>query len=493
MLVRIVQLRERIRHRTQLIAIGQQLAVLLLLVLVPVGSGIGALLVAPPARVSDVGLDGLAVSVGLHFGSNTTEVNASLLGGLRSTGPKVLGKHIGLTIRPEAANLTLFDAKGALDPATIDVAGHLFADPQAQQAELNRLTGAVIRYYGLVGLGTCYLVAMLEILGYWYLKFRRRQRVRSEGGGHRGPATIYRYDSVLVRSVAALVALIALLPAGYAISPLSNRTVPVVPDQALSGTFLADWQLTGPFSYLVRQAVATVDSLGRSEQRFYDDVEININREYAARFGESDAQQTDDLIRVMVLDDLQGTSGMARTVGQAAQYLHASAIINLGDLTATGTVQEAYLSYLKSYTVGVLSHYAGNIPVFTSLGRHDTPAVKSYARKLHITVADGMVQKVAGLSMIGVNSPYLVNFGQAARLIDPAVTSASVAAGLRSTACDQHPLAVFTHDKELLDDVVDSGCVPLVIGGHDYVGQQPSTVDTATGVVRKVILGSTGG
>ena len=210
-------------------------------------------------------------------------------------------------------------------------------------------------------------------------------------------------------------------------------------------------------------------------------------------FGKPGAPAGDDLIRLVILDDLQGTSGMARTVGHAAQYLHANAIINLGDLTATGTVQEAYLSYLKSYTVGVLSHYAAGIPVFSSLGRHDTPAVRSYAKKLHISVADGTVQKVAGLPMIGVNSPYLVNFGQAARLIDPDVDSDTVATGLRRAACAEQPFAVYTHDKELLDELVNSGCVPLVIGGHDYTGQPAQTVSTPDGLVRKVILGSTGG
>jgi len=194
-----------------------------------------------------------------------------------------------------------------------------------------------------------------------------------------------------------------------------------------------------------------------------------------------------------VLDDLQGTSGMARTIGIAAQWLHADAIVNLGDLTATGTSQEAYLSYLKSYTVGVLTHYAGNIPVFSSLGRHDTPAVEAYAKKLHITVADGTVQKIAGLRFIGVNSPYIVNFGEAAKLIDPKVTTDTVAADLRTAGCSQQPFGVFSHDKELLDPLVESGCVPLVIGGHDYTGQPAEAVSTPNGVVRRLTLGSTGG
>ena len=100
-----------------------------------------------------------------------------------------------------------------------------------------------------------------------------------------------------------------------------------------------------------------------------------------------------------MLDDLQGTSGMARVVGESAQHVTADAIINLGDLTATGTAQESYLSYLKSYTVDVLAHYAGNVPVFSSLGRHDTPAVAAYARKVHIIVADGTAQKIAGAAV----------------------------------------------------------------------------------------------
>jgi len=194
-----------------------------------------------------------------------------------------------------------------------------------------------------------------------------------------------------------------------------------------------------------------------------------------------------------VLDDLQGTSGMARIVGEAAQRVHADAILNLGDLTATGTAQEAYLSYLKSYTVQVLAHYADGIPVYSSLGRHDTPAVAGYARKLHINLADGQPYLVAGVRMIGMNSPYVVNFGEAARLIDPEVTTDSLAAVLRDRACADHPFAVFSHDTELLGPVTQSGCVPLVIGGHSYTGEPSQNISTPDGTVRQLVLGSTGG
>ncbi len=184
---------------------------------------------------------------------------------------------------------------------------------------------------------------------------------------------------------------------------------------------------------------------------------------------------------------------MARVVGESAQHVSADAILNLGDLTATGTAQESYLSYLKSYTVDVLAHYAGDIPVLTSLGRHDTPAVAAYAKKMHFSVADGTAHKISGARFLGANSPYVVRFGSAAELIDPAVTTETVADGLRRVACADPPLAVFAHDKELLDQVTDSGCVPIVIGGHDYTGKPSTDVQTPNGVVRRIILGSTGG
>jgi hypothetical protein len=472
---------------------ARKLAVVLALVLLPLLAGISAIQLAPPARVTDVGLDGLNAEISVRIGQNSNEIDSALLGGLRSPSPTVLGKHIGLVIRPSDVDLTLFDAKGALDPQTIDVLGHLFADPQAQRAELHRLTASVVRYYGCVGFGTAYLVAMLEILGYWWLKFRRRGLQQLAPAGARAIGPLLQVEGRFARAVAAGLALVLVVPAGYALSPLSDRHVPIVADQQLAGTFLSGWQLTGPFTYLIRQAATSVDSLGKTERRFYDQVAGNLISQYETRYGTSSPPADKHVVRLVVLDDLQGTSGMARTVGIAAQWLHADAIINLGDLTATGTSQEAYLSYLKSYTVGVLTQYAGNIPVFSSLGRHDTPAVAAYAKKLHITIADGQVQKIAGLRFIGVNSPYIVNFGEAAKLIDPKVTTDTVAADLRSTGCRQQPFGVFTHDKEQLEPLIESGCVPLVIGGHDYTGQPPENVSTPNGVVRRLSLGSTGG
>lgn len=478
-------------HRLQRYLLGAAAAIGLLLT--PLAAGITAVMLAPPARVTDVGLDGLTVSVGVQVGRDTTEIDSALLGGLRRPGPSVLGKHIGLDLRPEDVDLAVFDARGALNPDTIDVAGHLLADRQARRDELDRVYGKVVRYYGSIGLGAVYLVGMLEILGYCYLKFHRRRQAALGPAERALVRSQLRLESRLAAAIAGAAALAVLLPAGYAISPLSDRSVPVRPDPRLSATFLAGWQVTGPFSSLLGQAVTSIDSLSKNEQTFYDKVSANRDLAYQQHFGAAALAQDPDVIRLAVLDDLQGTSGMARIVGEAAQQLHANAILNLGDLTATGTPQEAYLSYLKSYTVQVLAHYAGAIPVYTSLGRHDTPAVATAARRAHFTVADGSTQQIAGNPFIGVNSPYIVNFGEAARLINPEITTATVSTALREVACAERPFAVFGHDKELLDELIDSGCVPLVIGGHDYVGEPSANVNTPDGVVRKVILGSTGG
>jgi len=480
----------RLRFPTRLVV---RALTLLALVLTPAAAGLVAVAYAPPAHVRDVGLDGLSAQVKLRIGSNTVQVDSGLLGGVRRPGPVVLGKHVGLDVRPTDLDLNLFSSTGTLDRSTIDVVGHLFADSQARRDELDRLTAAVLRYYGTVGFGTAYLVAMAEILGYAYLKYRRRaldrlpERQRVAVLADRGP------ERRAARLAAIAAVLAVLLPAGYLCSPLSDRHQTVEPDPTLAGTFLSGWQITGPFEYLISQAVTTVDSLGKSEQAFYDRVSANRDAAFEARFGAASPAPEEGLLRIAVLDDLQGTSGMARVVGESAQHVSADAILNLGDLTATGTEQESYLSYLKSYTVDVLAHYAGDIPVYSSLGRHDTPAVAAYAKKVHVSVANGSTQKVAGAKLLGANSPYVVKFGSAAELIDPAITTETVAAGLRQAACAEQPLAVYAHDKELLDQVTGSGCVPIVIGGHDYTGKPSTDVDTPNGVVRRIILGSTGG
>jgi hypothetical protein len=463
----------------------------LALILSPLSAGVLAVALAPPAHVKDVGLDGLDVEVRLAPGGGGIKIDSALLGGLRTTAPSLAGKPIGITVRPSDTDLTLFDNKGALDPATIDVIGHLFGDRQARKAELRRLTGSVIRYYGTVFCVAVYLVAAAEGLGIGYLR-RRSAQLRQLAGGRSLPPLL-RGEQRAVPILAGLVSLALIVPAGYLASPASNHAQPIRPDPQLDDTFLAGWQLTGPFSYLIRQAATTIDSLSRNEQAFYDQVSASRDAAYQRQYGAAGLPHDPDILRIAVLDDLQGTSGMARIVGEAAQRVHADAIINLGDLTATGTAQEAYLSYLKSYTVQVLAHYADGIPVYSSLGRHDTAAVAGYARKLHINLADGQPALVAGVRMIGMNSPYIVNFGEAARLIDPEVTTDSVAGVLRDRACADHPFAVFSHDTELLGPVTQSGCVPLVIGGHSYTGEPSQDITTPDGTVRQIVLGSTGG
>jgi hypothetical protein len=463
----------------------------LALVLSPLAAGVLAVAAAPPAHVSDVGLDGLDVEVRLVPGRGSTEIDSALLGGLRTASPTFAGKPLGITMRPSDENLTLFDNGGALDPATIDVIGHLFSDRQAQRAELRRLVGSVIRYYGTVFCVAAYLVATAEILGFGYLRRRSAQLRRLTSERPLPPMLLI--EDRAVRVTAAVLSLALIVPAGYLLSPASNRAPAIQPDPQLAGTFLADWQLTGPFSYLIRQAATSIDSLGKSEQRFYDQVSRNRDAAYQQQYGAAGLPHDPDILRIAVLDDLQGTSGMARIVGEAAQRVHADAILNLGDLTATGTAQESYLSYLKSYTVQVLAHYADDIPVYSSLGRHDTPAVVAYARKVHITVADDQPHQIAGVKMIGVNSPYVVNFGNAARLIDPEVTTDTVANGLTDLGCAAEPFAVFAHDTELLGPLVRSGCVPLVIGGHSYTGEPSRNISTPAGTVRQIVLGSTGG
>jgi hypothetical protein len=463
----------------------------LALILTPLAAGVLAVALAPPARVNDVGLDGLDVEVRLAPGGGSIDIDSALLGGLRSKAPTLAGKPIGITVRPSDINLTLFDNTGALDPATIDVIGHLFGDRQARQAELRRLTGSVVRYYGTVFCVAVYLVAAAEGLGICYLR-RRSAQLRRLAADRPVPSLLWG-EQRAVPILAALLSLALIGPAGYLVSPASNSARAVRPDPQLDGTFLAGWQLTGPFSYLIRQAATTVDQLSRSEQTFYDQVSANRDAAYLRQYGASSLPRDPDIVRIAVLDDLQGTSGMARIVGEAAQRVHADAILNLGDLTATGTTQEAYLSYLKSYTVQVLAHYAGGIPIYSSLGRHDTPAVAGYARKVHINLADGEPQPVAGIRMIGMNSPYIVNFGEAARLINPEVTTDSLAGQLRDRACADHPFAVFSHDTEMLGPVIQSGCVPLVIGGHSYTGEPSQNIPTPDGTVRQIVLGSTGG
>jgi hypothetical protein len=488
-----IRRRGRFIRKQQFTRTAAMVALGLVLLLAPIGAGITAIALAPAAQVNDVGLDGLDARIDLRIGSNAMEINSGLLGGIRNEGPAILGKRIGLDIQPSDVGLTLLDRNGSLDPAATAVIGHLISDPLARADELHRLTRQVTDYYQTVGFGSVYLVAMLEIFGYMYLKHRRRVNVGLTPSERQRLHSDRRTDRILASSIVLVAVVLVLVPGVYVVSPLSDNRVAITADPALSGTFLDGWQISGPFKSLIIQAIDAVDAYGKQEQAFYDKVSANLQTQFENSYRTQSLPKESNVVRYVLLDDLQGTSGMARIVGEAAHHYNANAILNLGDLTATGTKQEAYLSYLKSYTIDVLANRAYDIPVYVTLGRHDTPAVETYLKKVHITVANGKLQDIAGIPSIGTNSPYVVDFGEAARLTDPDITTRTVAEGLRDEACIRSPAIVYSHDSELLNEVASSGCVPIVIGGHDFAGKPVQNLKTGSNVTRKLTLGSTGG
>ena len=74
--------------------------VILALILTPLAGGLLAVVAAPPVRVHDVGLDGFDLELRLRIGHNTTDIDSALLGGLRTKAPSILGKPVGLDVRP---------------------------------------------------------------------------------------------------------------------------------------------------------------------------------------------------------------------------------------------------------------------------------------------------------------------------------------------------------------------------------------------------------
>jgi hypothetical protein len=464
-----------------------------LLILAPVAAAITALSVAPAATVHDVGLDGLDAKVDLTIGGGALEIDSGLLGALRRPSPTVWGKHVGIRVVPSDVGLRLFTSSGTVDPAAQRVIAHLFSDPAAAHDELESVRRQVVTHYLAAAGLAAGLVLFVEISGYAFLKHRRLVRRRMTPYLRLITAEDRRVDRVLARWVAAAAAVVCIVPALYVLSPLADRPVAIVPDPALTGTFAAGWQMTGPFTPVVLETLNAVDSLGKQEEAFYDAAAAHLQQSFATAYDQNSLSSDPDLVRVLFLDDLQGTSGMARIVGLAAGMYHAGAIVELGDVTATGTAQEAYLDYLKKYTVSELASYAGHVPVYASLGRHDTPAVAAALRKAGVSVADESVHPIAGVAAMGVNSAYIVEFGQAARLIDPAVTSATVSGRVASEGCAELPLLVYGHDSEDLDALAATGCVPIVVGGHSFTGQAPVLYRTAGRLTRQLVLGSTGG
>lgn len=472
------------------------------LVAAPIGAGLAAIETVPPPQVNDIGVDGLNSTVDLQLGSNTISLSTGEMGAQRASNISILGKHIGVGLRTDALNVPLLTPTGSFNQNTIETAGHVFADKGTLDAELSRVKQQVVTYYETAGFGAAYISAMLEVFGYMYIKHRRKALAELNDDERQLVHSDRSVERVLGTSVAAAAILAQLAVLGtVAFQP--NHDQAVKPTAELAGTSFDGWQLMGPFTPFITSAIQGADAYSEQEKAFYDLASINQLAALQKAFGTTGTSlaKDPDILTIEISDDYQGTSGMTRLVGEAAQFFNADAVMNLGDLTTTGSSQESLLSYVNSYTVSSLAHNSKNIPVITSLGRHDTPAVVSYADKVKITVADGKIQKVGDIpNVMGFNSPYIVNFGQASKLIDPKVTEDVASEKLEEQACADKPAIVFGHDAEDFGPLIASGCVPIVIGGHNYTAKPGQNVITTGGtdteerrITRVLSLGSTGG
>lgn len=461
----------------------------------PIGAAVGAVELAPPAQINNVGIDGLTAYAGVHFGrsSDNLDIAGPLVGLERKNVISILGEHIGVDVRLASSDIAILNPDGSPNKDTINVVGHLFSDKNVLGDELKQAAEDATGYYETIALSTGSSVFALELAAGGYLLYRRRQLA---GYSPEARATI-KHDRRLERTALPCIATLgvaALAAPLFSVAIQPNSAAHIKPSDVLVGTPVHDWQFTGALAPVIPEAVDAIKAIGQQEKSYYDAVTKSQAEAFKQLHGTDKLEKNPDIVRLVLMDDLQGVSGMARVIGEGAQLYSADAIINLGDLTATGTEQESYLKYLDNYTLTTLVHYAKKTPIYMSLGRHDTEIVAQLAKKLGVTVANGKEQHIAGIPIMGANSPYEVSFGQQGKLKDSKVTDDTVAQQLLQKACQTPVSLLIAHDVSSLGQASETGCLSFVVGGHSYTAKPSQNIVGANGqTTRELFLGSGGG
>lgn len=193
---------------------------------------------------------------------------------------------------------------------------------------------------------------------------------------------------------------------------------------------------------------------------------------------------------VLVVSDRHdniGVDRVARAVGDAAG---ASAVLDAGDDTSTGSSWEAFsLDSLDAAFDDVDDRWA-------VAGNHDNGTfVPRYLADRGWDVLDGeAVDGPAGTRLLGVPDPRASGLGNWRD--ETGLTFDQVAERLADAACDASPriATLLVHDANLGRPALDRGCVDLVVGGHLHLQVGPTRVVGGDGRVGwSYTTGTTGG
>jgi hypothetical protein len=467
--------------------LGKGIGTLALLLLPALAAGIAAVEYGPPAVIGNFPVADATTTVKLHNGGDAIHYDVGL--GVQITVPRhlsILGKQVGIEARSSIANVTLTNSAGAIDTNKIKLIGQTGSNIKP---EIKKVERAAVAHYEKLGFAAVAAVICAESLFFIGRTLYRRALARRTAVAQAAISGFLQRPAAAFRLLVATAALVLVGNAVYTALPLSNRHDRVVPDPVFIGTALQGSQLKGPLKFVVDAVAPQISDIIENRNRFYQLASDNQRAAFKARYGMSELAHPAGAARIVFADDFQGVSGMEQLVGQAARMSDVSMIVVGGDTSFSGTEWE-------TPSVDTLRYYAGKVPIFANLGRHDTPAIAKLMHHADITVADGQIHTVAGVTMLGANDPYVApsfGIGGVDRLRDRSVTQDTLIADMIAKACKEHPTVFTVHDRVIGDAVAKTGCARIVLTGREYDIQRPISYTSGLGTTVELISGSTGG
>ena len=206
--------------------------------------------------------------------------------------------------------------------------------------------------------------------------------------------------------------------------------------------------------------------------------------------GELDLREPEDGETVVtVVSDRHDNIGMdkvARAVGDAGG---ATAVLDAGDDTSSGSAWEAF-------SLDSLDEAFEDLDRWAVAGNHDNGTfVSRYLADLGWTMLEGeVVEGPGGTTLLGVDDPRSSGLGNWRD--ETGLSFDEVGQRLADAACDaeERVATMLVHDANLGREALARGCVDLVVGGHLHVELGPTEVVGDNGSTGwSYTMGTTGG
>jgi hypothetical protein len=448
---------------------GLRAVVGLLLVTFPFACAVVAAVHAPASHLE---IAGQRVAVKPVLGQNTSR----LLGGALVLPDHVhvglLGKDVGVDLDADWNRVIPSDRR------TRAYLVALWEDPTPQVARIETTARRHLIGWSAAGFLLGLAASVGVILG------TRHRRRRLAGYSPEQADLVRRHNRVLRACVAVLgVAAMLLVDLAAVAAWRHDDHRSVIGSPIFAGTALEGTQVNG----LAAEVVPFLSIL-RPRSAFYDTVAGNLER---ALGDVPSLQRTDDEVVLVLAEDFEDVTGMARQVGLAADLVDANLLALTGDLTFAGLPVETYI-------IDTVDYYSGKRPVYLTPGLHDTPAVLAAAEARNWHVADGEVVEVDGLTLLPLADPRIStvgSFGSGSVLREPEVDVDRMVDEATDVACAERPDLVLLHDHVLGRRIAEAGCQDVaVLDGRSFEFVGPQAVTTSSGAdAIQFTGGSTGG